>query len=75
MTKAIAKTLQVEIAEKTEYAPIGAPFIETMEGIARKHGIRHFRLLMADIEIEPSRAPAVVQRGQIIRIVPFDSAG
>lgn len=65
----------ITVNGQTKPVTVGANFKETVLAAAREYGLGKFRLYLNDEEILPSQAPATVENGHAIRLVPFDVAG
>ena len=52
---------------------VGAPFIESIMGVARELGIPCFLVYLNGLQVEsPKDAPAVVEEGMNIALLPYD---
>lgn len=65
----------INVNGQTSTIDVGANFKELVITKAREYGLGKFRLYINDVETLPPNAPATVENGMAIRLVPFDVAG
>ena len=54
---------------------VGAPFLQSVQGIALQAGFGKFKVWLNGTEVRPSSAPAEVTSDMRVEIRPFDEAG
>ena len=69
------QTATITVNGQTRNVDVGSNFKDTVINTAKEYGLGKFRLFLNEEEILPSQAPATVEAGMAIKLVPFDVAG
>lgn len=54
---------------------VGAPFLQSVQGIALRAGFGKFKVWLNGVEVRPSSSPDEVTADMRVEIRPFDEAG